>query len=76
MLANVQRKTVKTITTAAGAPGIPVHTDEHSIYARLPAWRCGHKTVCHGRGEFARDEDGFCKVHVNMIEAEHASHSL
>src|SRR4051795_13039465 len=30
----------------------------------------GHKTVCHGRGEYARDEDsdGFCEVHVNPIE--------
>jgi transposase len=32
----------------------------------LPA----HKTVCHGRGEYARDEggDGFCQVHVNIME--------
>jgi hypothetical protein len=29
-----------------------------------------HKTVCHGRGDYARDEDGdgFCEVHVNTIE--------
>jgi len=28
------------------------------------------KTVCHGRGECARDEDGdgFCEVHVNTME--------
>jgi len=47
-----------------------VHTDEYSIYARLPAWGYGHKTVCHGRGEYARDEDGdgFCEVHVNTME--------
>ena len=40
------------------------------IYARLPAWGYGHKTVCHGRGEYARDEDGdgFCEVHVNTME--------
>jgi len=27
-------------------------------------------TVCHGRGEYARDEDGdgFCEVHVNTME--------
>jgi transposase-like protein len=26
--------------------------------------------VCHGRGEYARDEDGdgFCEVHVNTME--------
>jgi transposase len=29
-----------------------------------------HKSVHHGRGEFARDEDGdgFCEVHVNILE--------
>jgi transposase len=37
---------------------------------RLEAWGYDHKTVCHGRGEYARDEDGdgFCEVHVNTIE--------
>jgi transposase-like protein len=70
MLANVQQKTIKPIITAAVAPGALVHTDEYSIYARLPAWGYGHKTVCHGRGEYARDEDGdgFCEVHVNTME--------
>jgi len=30
-----------------------------------------HKTVNHGRGEYARDEDGdgFCEVHVNTMES-------
>ena len=29
-----------------------------------------HKTVCHSKGEYARDEDGdgFCEVHVNTQE--------
>jgi hypothetical protein len=58
MLANVQQRTIKPIITAAVAPGTLVHTDEYSIYARLPAWGYGHKTVCHGHGEYARDEDG------------------
>ncbi len=70
MLANVQQRTIKPIVTAAVAPGTLVHTDEYSIYARLPAWGYGHKTLCHGRGEYARDEDGdgFCEVHVNTME--------
>jgi transposase len=70
MLANVQHRTIKPIITAAVTPGTLVHTDEYSIYARLPAWGYGHKTVCHARGEYARDEDGdgFCEVHVNTIE--------
>src|SRR5215218_219864 len=42
MLANVQQITIKPIVTAAVAPGTLVHTDEYSIYARLPAWGYGH----------------------------------
>jgi transposase len=37
MLANVRQATIKPIITAAVAPGALVHTDEYSIYARLPA---------------------------------------
>ena len=70
MLANVQQTTIKPIITATVAKGALIHTDEYGIYARLPAWGYQHKTVCHGRGEYARDEDGdgFCEVHVNTIE--------
>ncbi len=70
MLANVQQATIKPIIATTVTPGTLVHTDEYSIYARLPAWRYQHKTVCHGRGEYARDEDGdgFCEVHVNTME--------
>ena len=70
MLANVQQRTIKPVITVAVAPGALVHTNEYSICARLPAWGYGHKTVCHARGEYARDEDGdgFCKVHVNTME--------
>ena len=55
MLANVQQTTIKPIIEATVAKGTLVHTDEYSIYARLPAWGYQHKTVCHGRGEYARD---------------------
>ena len=70
MLANVQQKTIQPIIEAAMAKGTRIHTDEYDIYARLPAWGYQHKTVCHGRGEYARDEDGdgFCEIHVNTIE--------
>jgi len=68
----VQQATIKPVITAAVVPGTLVHTDEYSIYARLPAWGYGHKTVCHARGEYARDEDGggggLCEVHVNTME--------
>ncbi len=70
MLANVQQNTIKPIIEAVVAQGTLVHTDEYGIYARLPAWGYRHKTVCHARGEYARDEDGdgFCEVHVNTME--------
>lgn len=70
MLANVQQKTIQPAIAATVAPDSLIHTDEYDIYARLPAWGYRHKTVCHGRGEYARDEDGdgFCEVHVNTRE--------
>src|SRR3982751_3840119 len=70
MLANVRQKTIQPIIEAAIAEGARVHTDEYDIYARLRAWGYRHKTVCHGRGEYARDEDGdgFCEIHVNTME--------
>jgi transposase len=70
MLANVQQKTIQPIITAAVAAGALIHTDEYDIYARLEEWGYQHKTVCHARGEYARDEDGdgFCEVHANTIE--------
>jgi transposase len=70
MLPNVRQATIRPIITQAVAPGTLIHADEYDIYARLPAWGYGHKTVCHAHGEYARDDDGdgFCEVHVNTIE--------
>ena len=70
MLADVRQKTIRPVIEAAVAEGTRVHTDEYASYARLPAWGYRHATVCHGRGEYARDEDGdgFCEVHVNTME--------
>jgi transposase len=70
MLANVKQATIKPIIMAHVAVGALIHTDEYDIYARLPEWGYGHKSVCHGGGEYARDEDGdgFHEVHVNTIE--------
>jgi len=70
MLANVQQTTIKPIIMGAVTKGTLVHTDEYNSYTRLTAWGYEHKTVCHGRGEYARDEDGdgFCEVHVNTME--------
>jgi hypothetical protein len=70
MLPNVQQNTIKPIITAMVAKGATVYTDEYDIYARLPEWGYGHKTVCHAQGEYACDEDGdgFHEVHVNTME--------
>ena len=38
MLANVQQRTIRPVIAAAVAPGTLIHTDQYSIYARLPAW--------------------------------------
>jgi transposase-like protein len=70
LLANVKQKTIEPFMKDTIAPGTRVYTDEYSIYARLQSCGYSHKSINHGRGEFARDEDGdgFCEVHVNTIE--------
>jgi len=70
MLANVQQQTIKPIIKQTILPGTLVFTDEYNIYTRLEQWGYSHKTVNHGLGEYARDEDGdgFHEVHVNTIE--------
>jgi transposase len=70
MLENVQTMTIEPLIKATIAIGSMVYTDEYGIYNLLEDWGYGHKTVCHGAGEYARDEDGdgFCEVHVNTME--------
>lgn len=70
MLANVQQTTIAPLIQATILPGTQVYTDEYAIYNPLLEWGYAHKTVCHGAGEYARDDDsdGFCEVHVNTME--------
>lgn len=70
MLANVKQATIEPLIRSVIQLGSSVYTDEYDIYARLEAWGYTHKSVCHGRGEYARDDDGdgFHEVHVNTIE--------
>lgn len=70
MLANVKQATIKPLIKATIALGSLLYTDEYAIYTPVTKWGYEHKTVCHGRGEYARDEDGdgFCEVHVNTME--------
>jgi transposase-like protein len=70
LMANVKQETIEPFIKDMIVPGTRVYTDEYGIYARLCAWGYDHKSVNHGRGEYARDEDGdgFCEVHVNTME--------
>src|SRR6195952_2639308 len=70
MLADVQRATIEPLIRGAIAVGSVVHTDEYAIYNKLTEWGYDHQTVCHAKGEYARDDDGdgFCEVHVNTME--------
>jgi transposase-like protein len=70
MLENVKQVTIQPIIERFIAPGTNVNTDEYDIDARLTEWGYEHQSVCHGHGEYARDDDndGFCEVHVNTME--------
>ena len=70
MLPDVKQKTIQPIIEATVEKGSMVYTDEYKIYNQLENWDYQHKTVNHGAGEYARDEDGdgFYEVHVNTME--------
>ena len=70
MLENVQQQTIQPLIEETIELGTLVNTDEYVIYDALPQWGYVHKSVCHSRGEYARDEDGdgFSEVHVNTME--------
>ena len=66
----VQQATIRPLIQRFIEPGSRVHTDEDSIDNPLTDWGDDHHTVCHRRGEYARDEDGdgFHEIHVNTQE--------
>ena len=70
MLENVKQKTIEPLIKATITAGTLINTDEYDIDARLEQWGYRHQSVCHGRGEYARDDDGdgFHEVHVNTME--------
>lgn len=69
-LDNVQQATIKPLINNHIDPDSLIYTDEYSIYNQLEVWGYEHKSVCHAKGEYARDDDGdgFCEVHVNTQE--------
>jgi transposase len=70
MLENVKQVTIGPLIQETIAKESVVDTDEYDIYARLSEWGYDHRTVCHAKGEYARDDDGdgFCETHVNTLE--------
>lgn len=70
MLENVQQQTIEPVIRACVSEGTRFDTDDYAIDCRLPAWGYDHHSVCHSRGEYARDEDGngFHAIHVNTME--------
>lgn len=70
MMADVKQATIGPLIKRTVVNGSIVYTDEYDIYSRLDEWGYDHKTVCHARSEYARDDDGdgFCEVHVNTLE--------
>jgi transposase-like protein len=70
LLDNVQQKTIHPVLEQWITKNTLIYTDEYNIYDRLTPWGYDHKTVCHAKAEYARDDDGdgFCEVHVNTIE--------
>jgi len=69
MLSDVKQRMIKPLITETIAPGAMVMTDEYDIYAKLPECGYGHKTVCHSKHEFAREEDGdgFCEQYDRRL---------
>ena len=70
MRENVQQVTIEPLIKQTVVPSTLIYTDDYNIYGRLCEWGYEHKSVHHGRGEYARDDDsdGFCEVHVNTME--------
>ena len=70
MLENVQQVTIEPLIKQRVLFGTLISTDDYNIYGRLCEWGYAHKSVNHGLGEYARDEDedGFCEVYGNTME--------
>ncbi|WP_201772504.1 IS1595 family transposase [Endozoicomonas elysicola] len=70
MLSNVKKAIIEPFIKKHLAPQSQVYTDEYNIYDDLESWCFKHKTVCHEKGEYARDDDkdGIYEIHVNTME--------
>jgi transposase-like protein len=63
VLPNVKQSTIRPVFEQHVLSKSLINTDEYNIYSKLTTWGYEHKTVNHGQGEYARDEDGdgFCE---------------
>jgi transposase-like protein len=63
-------ETLERVVGEATVAEAMMYTDEWGGYNGLPAMGRGHATVCHKRGEWARDDDGdgVREVHDNTLE--------
>ena len=70
MLANVKKVTIEPLIKRHVTKGTQVYTDEYDIDSSLVDWGDEHKSVCHSKKEYARDDDGdgIYEVHVNTME--------
>ena len=70
MLGDVKQVTIGPLIERTIAKGILLYTDKDDICIRQVEWGYDHETVCHGKGEYARDDkgNGFCEVQVNTLE--------
>ena len=57
MLLNLKKVTIEPFIKKHVTPQSQVYTDEYNIYDDLESWGFRHKTVCHGKGEYASDDD-------------------
>ena len=66
LLPNVKKQTIKPHVLDNIKQGSLIYTDEYVIYGSLEDWGFYHKTVNHGRHEYARDDDGDLKFPLMM----------
>lgn len=67
---DTKQATIQPEVEAATDEAICFYTDECSAYGRISETGRIHRTVCHSKREWARDDDGdgFCEVHCNTME--------
>ena len=67
------RATLEPIVAATVAPGAVVHTDEWTAYRRLAALGYRHRTVTHGRGQWA-DRGSHTNTLEGLLVPDQAEH--